>query len=250
MMAPDPFARPTDLDVLADAFGDPTRRAIFLHLSETGEPETAAEIGRRFGIHRTVARAHLERLTEHGLLRSESRHRPEGGRPPKVYVRTDDRLSLELPLRRYELLVELLLGTLDQFGEAGYVLLRSMGLAFGRSLAAGAEQDGLAGRIAQLGRVGARVRVTTDEDGVHVRLQDCLFREAAERRPHLVCVLDRAIITGVFADLEPGYTLADAVRRTPEHDACLLTFVPGPAGATGSGEGDPRIDHAQGEERR
>ena len=250
MMELDPFAPPTDLDLLADALADPTRRAIFLHLSESGEGETASEVGRRFGIHRTVARAHLERLAERGLLRTDFRHRSEGGRPPKVYARTEDRLTLELPLRRYELLVDLLLGTLDQFGEAGHVLLQSMGLAFGRSLAAGAHGEGLEARVAQLARVGARVGVHKDADGVHVELLDCLFREAAERRPHLVCTLDRAIVAGALCDSQPGYTMACAVRRTPERDSCLLTFVPDCAGPGCAGAPDDRkTDHGQGEER-
>lgn len=218
------FAPPPDLDVLADVLGDPTRRAIFVYLSESAAAATASEVGDRFGIHRTVARSHLERLVEHGLLGADFRRKPGGGRPAKLYARTEKRITLDLPFRQYEVLVDLLLGTLEQFGEAGQVLVRSMGFAFGQRLAAKAKSDDLKARVAELARSGARVDMTEDEHGVHVELRDCLFREAAERRPHLVCTLDRAIVSGLLSDRQTGYTLADAVRRTPERDVCRLTY--------------------------
>ena len=54
-------------------------------------------MGEAFGLHRTVARAHLEKLTELGLVESGKRHRAGGGRPAKTYAYTGERLEVMLP---------------------------------------------------------------------------------------------------------------------------------------------------------
>ena len=53
---------------LADVFGDPTRRGIYRHLRERDAPQSASEVADVFGLHRTVARAHLEKLLDLGLV--------------------------------------------------------------------------------------------------------------------------------------------------------------------------------------
>jgi predicted ArsR family transcriptional regulator len=225
MTSPDPPAPATQLDVLADALGDPTRRAIFVHIAETPVPLTALDVGETFGVHRTVARAHLERLVEFGLLEADFRHRSEGGRPPKVYFRSRQRLSLELPARQYEVLSELLLGTLEQFGPAADLLVETAGLAYGRRLAETVCGEGPEASLEPLRRLGSKLEVTEDDDGLHVNVAACLFRELSQRNPSLVCALDRAIITGLLSRGDERYTLTQALRRDESLDVCRLTFV-------------------------
>ena len=76
------------LGKLADVFGDPTRRGIYRHLRDASEPLSASEVAEVFGVHRTVARAHLEKLAELGLVESGTRRRAGGGRPAKTYALT------------------------------------------------------------------------------------------------------------------------------------------------------------------
>ena len=52
-------SRDRSVGKLADAFGDPTRRAILRHVLDAETPLSASEVGEVFGVHRTVARAHL-----------------------------------------------------------------------------------------------------------------------------------------------------------------------------------------------
>src|SRR5512140_413900 len=61
---------------LADVFGDPTRRSIYRHLRDCETPQSASEVADVFGLHRTVARAHLEKLTEMDLVFTSTRRRP------------------------------------------------------------------------------------------------------------------------------------------------------------------------------
>ena len=216
------FAPAAELDLLAEALGDPTRRAIFRFVVQAEHPLTAGEIGAEFGVHRTVARAHLERLVESGLLAAEFLHRPEGGRPPKIYHRSDRRLDVQLPARQYMALAELLLRTLERFGDAGPVLAEQEGLAFGRRLAAEATDGSVEARMAVLRGAGAEPEFSTDGSTMTLRLHNCLFRELSTERPDLVCALDRAVVEGLLSAGEQPYRLVDAIRRTADHDVCSL----------------------------
>ena len=81
-------------------------------LSGDGEPSrtaglTAAEVGKRLGLHATSARFHLEQLTAAGLL-TASFHRHGTGRPHKRYAALPDRAATAPPEEAYRMLAELL----------------------------------------------------------------------------------------------------------------------------------------------
>ena len=57
------------MSAITNAFGDPTRRAIYLFAHEAGEDGvTAAQVAERFGLHPNVARHHLDKLAAGGYL--------------------------------------------------------------------------------------------------------------------------------------------------------------------------------------
>ena len=56
---------------VAAAFGDPTRRDIFLHV-RAAPGVTAGEVATTFSLHPNVARHHLQRLVDGGYLRVET----------------------------------------------------------------------------------------------------------------------------------------------------------------------------------
>jgi predicted ArsR family transcriptional regulator len=225
LTAPSRFAQTIQLDQLADALGDPTRRAIFTFVTGSAEPLTATDVGRSFGIHRTVARAHLERLVETGLLASQPRHRPEGGRPPKVYTRNDRRVDVQLPPRQYEMLAELLLETLDRFGEAAEVLAQNVGFTFGQRLSSTETEDTVLSRLQPLVEAGADFDAWLEGDRVGIQMRNCLFHELARRRPGLVCTMDRAILQGLLSIGSETYTL-EQVTHSESGGHCRLMFRP------------------------
>ena len=62
-----------DIDGLAAAIQDPTRRRILLALVHDGRPRTVDEMAEVAGVHRTVAFGHLERLVALGHLEKRQR---------------------------------------------------------------------------------------------------------------------------------------------------------------------------------
>ena len=75
---------------ITSAFGDPTRRDIYLHAREAAAGLTAAEAADRFDLHPNVARHHLDKLASGGYLEI-SVERVEGaraGRPSNSTIPT------------------------------------------------------------------------------------------------------------------------------------------------------------------
>lgn len=202
---------------LGEAFGDPTRRAVYAFVVDDSEPVTAARAAARFGIHRTVARSHLEKLVEAGLLGWATRRRSGGGRPAKIYF-SRGRLEAQVPPRRYEQLARLLLEVVstmpakesvdDRAHEAGYALGRAVARA--QPNGAGAERPGglsLEAAASWLAAEGYGVHVVqTSARQFAIEIANCVYREVAETAPSLVCACDRGLLCGLLAVEENGHT--------------------------------------------
>ncbi len=122
---------------VAAAFGDPTRRDIFLHVRST-PGVTASEVATTFSLHPNVARHHLQRLVDGGYLRVETGRNAAGaGRPSKRYFCVEDELTLGLMQRRDDLLMRLLGEAMRRLGpEEAEEMAAIVGEEYGRSLAA------------------------------------------------------------------------------------------------------------------
>src|SRR5687767_10236943 len=92
------------------AFGDPTRRQIYLFARAADRGVTAAEVAERFELHPNVARHHLDKLAAGGYLDVHVARGEHGGagRPSKHYRCTEKDMRLDFPVRRDDLLVALL----------------------------------------------------------------------------------------------------------------------------------------------
>ncbi len=205
---------PTDtsaerLDRLADVFGDATRRAVYRHLLDSPEPATAAEVAAVFGLHRTVARAHLERMAEVGLVEVGLRRRPSGGRPAKIYSPTAERLEVIIPPRRYEPLARLLLQVISRLGDDGRAehLALEAGHAYGEQVARElVNGQAASGRKPTPGQVvswleAAGYGVSLDESDREVtalEVTNCVYRELSVDYSDLVCCFDRGMFCGLL----------------------------------------------------
>lgn len=196
------------LSRLADVFGDPTRRNIYRYLRTCEEPQSASEVAAVFGLHRTVARAHLEKLGEVGLVTTATRRRPGGGRPAKIYVVADARLEVMLPPRRYERLARLLLKLIHETLEPDVAVASAsaLGRAFGEQTAE--EFAGDARRPARLSPAavmewmdisGYGATLSSNGDGeTVVEVHNCVYRELSEEYPDVVCAFDRSMLCGML----------------------------------------------------
>jgi predicted ArsR family transcriptional regulator len=194
------------LGKLGAALGDATRFSIFRFVVESPRPVSAGETADRFGLHRTVARSHLEKLTEAGLLSVATRRNAGGGRPAKVYSPSPGRLEIQLPPRRYEALSAMLLRMVAHMNGTAASLARDVGFDFGRDVAATLPpHDGarphpdLAAIIEYLEANGYQpALVDADPRRVVIDVGNCAFREIAESAPEVVCGLSSGLLCGLF----------------------------------------------------
>ena len=123
---------------ITGAFGDPTRREIYLHIRECGEGTNASQIAEEFSLHPNVARHHLDKLLSGGYL-EVSLQKSTGstaGRPSKTYKISNPNQPLNLDVRRDSILISLLARTLSLLPtEEAEKLAEEVGAEVGRSMA-------------------------------------------------------------------------------------------------------------------
>jgi predicted ArsR family transcriptional regulator len=218
---------------LSSAFGDPSRRAIYLHLR--GHPHlTVAELAEVFSLHPNVVRHHLDRLVAGGYLEVEAPQRSmSAGRPAKRYVAVAGEHGLERGTRQDELIVALLEKALGMLGpERAERMAAEVGRDYGMELAGrmGAN-DGLRSVQAAMAVVAeamtahgfaARAELSSGESAVVV--EHCPFGEAAAHHP-VLCAVDKGMVAGLLEGLGAAKrgTEVTLSSRARGDDACRAT---------------------------
>ena len=191
------------------AFGDPTRRDIFLHVrSQPGV--TATSVATTFSLHPNVARHHLQRLVDHGYLRVETGRRASGaGRPSKQFFCVEEDLSFGLMQRRDDLLMRLLGEAMTRLGPAeAESMAAHVGEEYGRSLASrmtpteGQRTIRAAMHVVAdtLTAHGFAARAEDRGETTAVIAEQCPFGDASSTNP-VLCAVDRGMVKGLLAGL-------------------------------------------------
>jgi len=211
-LTPDEFA--AAVAAVTTAFGDPTRREIYLFVRTHPDGVKAAEVADQFSLHPNVARHHLEKLTAGGYLvvavgRTDGGARA-AGRPSKRYRVSEHDHSLNFPPRRDDLLGTLLARALQMLSpEQAEVLAEAVGFDYGRNLASRmAPSEGQRSVKAALATVadaltahGFAAHAESRGKVLTIVNEHCPFGEAAQQFPHVVCAVDRGMIRGLMAGL-------------------------------------------------
>jgi predicted ArsR family transcriptional regulator len=238
--APDRALSPEEftaaVTAVTNAFGDPTRRDIYLFVRSATVGVTASEVAEHFALHPNVARHHLEKLTGGGYVTVEIAKadgaRP-AGRPSKRYRAADVDHALALPLRHDDVLASLLARALDALGPThAETLADDVGYQYGRLLAQRMEPgDGhrsvrtaLASVADALTAHGFAAHAEATGDQLAIVSECCPFGETAQRYPHVVCALDRGMIRGMLAGLY-GETSPHFEASRPDGDAHCVARV-------------------------
>jgi predicted ArsR family transcriptional regulator len=196
------------------AFGDPTRRDIYLFVRGT-PGATATLVAEEFGLHSNVARHHLEKLTSGGYLEAIPGRGADGetraaGRPSKRYRAAAEDANLSFPPRRDDILTNLLARALDLLEpEQAAAMADEVGYEYGRNLAA------------RMGPADGHKSVKT---ALTIVSECCPFGSTAAAYPHVVCAVDRGMIRGMLAGLY-GETTPRFEASRPAGDANCVTRV-------------------------
>jgi predicted ArsR family transcriptional regulator len=240
-LSPTEFA--SAVTAITSAFGDPTRREIYLFAHELGSDGgvTAADVAERFALHPNVARHHLDKLAGGGYLEvNVSRDANAGaGRPSKRYQPTAPQIAVEMPVRQDDILTTLLGRALSLLPpEQAEAMAEDVGVEFGRVLAASmgdtpathrSFRSALHAVADALTAHGFAAHAEKRNDELRIVSEHCPFGDAAIENP-VICAVDRGMVKGMLRALY-GDTSTELESSIPMGDSVCVTGVTGAAGA-------------------
>jgi predicted ArsR family transcriptional regulator len=223
---------------ITSAFGDPTRREIYLFVREQPSGATASGVAAHFDLHPNVARHHLDKLAGGGYLRVEVQRSHTGaGRPSKHYLVTDKATDIELPVRHDDVLVTLLGRALAALPtEVAEQLATEVGEEYGRMMARtmGDTTDQQRSMRSALHAVadaltahGFAAHAEKRNSEMRIVSEHCPFGEAVLDNP-VICAVDRGMVSGLVAELlgtEPNETAVALQSSKPMGDDKCVTAV-------------------------
>lgn len=221
---------------ITSAFGDPTRRQIYLFAHEHPDGVTASEVAERFELHPNVARHHLDKLAAGGHL-EVSTARPPGspgaGRPSKRYRTHGDAVELDLPVRHDDVLVTLLgkaLALLPR--EQAEAMAEEVGREYGRTMAAAMGEVGDVQRSFRtalhavadaLSAHGFAAHAEQHGDELRIVSNHCPFGDAAIEHP-VICAVDRGMVKGMLGELYGDAETLTEASRAEGAEACITAI--------------------------
>jgi predicted ArsR family transcriptional regulator len=233
-----PEAFSAAVSAITNAFGDPTRRAIYLfaHEDDGGRGVTAGRVAEHFGLHPNVARHHLDKLAAGGYLDvAVERGSGAAGRPSKRYRAHNEKVSLSVPVKTDDLVLTMLGRALARLSPAeAQAMAEEVGAEYGRAMAGGLAGDG--GAAGQRSFRAALHAVAdaltahgfaahTEKRGTELRIVNnhCPFGAAAIEHP-VICAVDRGMVKGMLAALY-GDTEPEIAASLPMGDeVCVTSF--------------------------
>jgi len=225
--APSPALTPgafsAQVTAITSAFGDPTRRGIYLFVRDSEDSVTAGNVAEHFGLHPNVARHHLDKLAAGGYVEVAVERNEEAGagRPSKHYRAFPDSAPLEVPVRSDDLVLTLLGRSLAMLPrDQAEAMAEEVGIEYGRTMAAAVQGVGANGEHAQQSFRSALHTVAdaltahgfaahADQRNNQLRIinNHCPFGDVAIDNP-VICAVDRGMVKGMlkalYGDTDPS----------------------------------------------
>ncbi len=222
------------VNAITSAFGDPTRRNIYLLVREHPGGLTASDVAGSTGLHANVARHHLDKLAGGNYVEVSHRQSASAGRPAKVYRATEPELTLEFDVGHDDILVTLLGKALSRLPvEEAAELAEEVGLQFGKQMAAemGDTTDSQRSFRSALHVVadalsahGFAAHAERDGDELRIVSGHCPFGDVAIEHP-VICAVDRGMVKGLLSSLYGATEVAVTSSVARGDTECIADVV-------------------------
>lgn len=217
------------------ALGEPVRRALYRYVVAQEGPVSREQAARGAGVAHHVAKFHLDKLEDDGLLdveysRPAGRTGPGAGRPAKLYRRAARDIEVSLPERRYDLAGDVMARAITMaehtdlpVADAVRAAARQVGRGLGeqaRRKAAGRRSKAALSRAVSevLAEQGYEPRGTSEG----ITLANCPFHRLADTHTDLVCGMNLDMLTGLVEVFAPASLQA---RLEPAPGRCCVTVA-------------------------
>lgn len=213
----------------------PAPRQVLACVADAKEGLTVNEIAQVLGGHANRSRAHLERLTNDGLISFESAHSGGRGRPSRRYfVTTKGRQVLAADAGvDYRTITHVFTDYLAEHGDADAAI--DIGKRWSSKALAEVDvnsESHISAMLAFMEKQGFSPEVIETPEGQTIDLWTCPFIDEARENPQVVCAIHRGLIEGVLADIAP--TANAALMPFYKPGACGVRFDRAPAGSVGA----------------
>ncbi len=220
---------------ITSAFGDPTRRDIFLWLRDLDDGVTASAVAAQFDLHSNVARHHLDKLAGGGYVEVTTARTDGGGagRPSKRYKATESDTAIQFPVRHDDLLVSLLGRALALLpADQAATMAEEVGIEYGRTLASTMGPTDQAQRSFRsslhvvadaLSAHGFAAHAEKQGEELRIVAQHCPFGDTAIEHP-VICAVDRGLVKGMLSSLY-GETRPSTEMSVPLGSETCVTVV-------------------------
>lgn len=219
------------VSAIVGAFGDPTRRDIYLFARE-GSGVTATEVASEFDLHPNVARHHLDRLSAGGYLDVyvDRTSLLGAGRPSKKYRGSSKAAGFETPHRQFELTSMLLSRALEMLPlPEAEAMAESVGEEYGKTIASQMQpaetQRSLSYALRAIAdALTAHGFASKQDENQRLRLINhaCPFGVTALEHP-VLCAVDRGIVKGMLSSLyRDSVPLTMSSRAKGDQDCAVV----------------------------
>jgi predicted ArsR family transcriptional regulator len=215
------------VNAITSAFGDPTRRDIYLLAHEHVDGVTVGEAAGAVGLHPNVARHHLDKLANGGYLEVSQRASSGAGRPAKVYSAIEPELHLEFDVGHDDILITLLGKALSRLPEAeAAAVAEEVGEEYGKKMAGEGVAKQKSFRSAlhtvadALSAHGFAAHAERHGDELRIVSGHCPFGDVAIEHP-VICAVDRGMVKGLLGSLYGETEVAFGSSVARGDDACV-----------------------------
>lgn len=223
---------------VTSTLADETRFSIYEHMLQQKKHFTVQGIADQFKIHPNVARLHLTKLSEIGVITADYLKTGKGGRPGRVYKTTDDGVTLSFPKRDEPLLLNWTLQLISQLGdvaleqgkhisyEDGFTTMKTLSLSkmkgkplsFDERVALLTESSTLIGYVPEV----------TEVEGIrkiHFSIYNCPFNNRLSEHAELACVLHEAYLKGQVTALFEDNDFVQIESKVRDCDFCKYEIL-------------------------
>lgn len=232
------------VSAITDAFGDPTRRRVYLFTRASGDGVTVAEVANAVGVHPNVARHHLDKLAAGGYVEvvrrtSSAAVERRAGRPSKRYVAVAaEQVDAAVPVHTDDLVLTLLGRALDRLPQAeAEAMAEEVGASYGQAMAVRLTGDALVAGQRSLRSAlqsvadaltahGFAAHTAAGANGLRIISDHCPFGDLATEHP-VLCAVDRGMVRGMLAVLhgdDDDVHVATAASRAHGDTICATTI--------------------------